>query len=133
MSGGVSSYPGGCPGEACKVGYVGAALISRGENRDNIDPYRGIAANDDPSSPPFDALAPTRAQAAIISLVAEARRLPPNDVAADRPVARRSRRRAVSGQRHRAGALLNPDCSIEELEFLRARLPAAIHRVRSHG
>ena len=100
-------------------------------------PTPGIAADNDPSSPPFGALAPTRAQAAIISLahrswlkrgvfrptmsrLVNLLRAGPVDVPYQ-GAAFRFHHQVSATER---GALFNPDYNLEELEFLRAQVPA---------
>jgi FkbM family methyltransferase len=92
---------------------------------------------DTDSSPPFGALAPNAAQAAIISLAQRTRlkrgafrpmlsrllnlmRVGPVDVSYQ-GASFRLHHQASATER---GALLNPDYNIEELDFLRARTPA---------
>ncbi len=96
----------------------------------------GVAPANDPVSPPFGAFAPTRAQAAIISLAHRSRL----KRGAFRPMLSRLINRLRAGPvdvqyqgaafrfYHQAsaterGALLNPDYNLEELEFLRAHTP----------
>jgi FkbM family methyltransferase len=100
-------------------------------------PSPGIAADNDPSSPPFGAFAPTRGQAAIISLAHRSRL----KRGAFRPMMSRLVNLVRGGPvdvqyqgasfrfYHQAsaterGALLNPDYNLEELDFLRAHTPA---------
>jgi FkbM family methyltransferase len=100
-------------------------------------PPLGMAADNDPSSPPFGALAPTPAQAAIISLAHRSRlkrgafrpmmsrlvellRAGPVDVPYQ-GAAFRFHHLASATER---GALFNPDYNLKELEFLRAHVPA---------
>jgi len=95
----------------------------------------GVAAND-PTPPAFGAFAPTRAQAAIISLAQRTRlkrgafrpmlsrlvnllRAGPVDVAYQ-GASFRFYHQASATER---GALFNPDYNLEELDFLRARTP----------
>ena len=97
----------------------------------------GIAAANDPASPPFGAFAPTRAQQAIISLAHRSRlkrgafrpmlsrlvnllRAGPVDVQYQ-GASFRFYHQASATER---GALFNPDYNLEELDFLRARTPA---------
>jgi len=97
----------------------------------------GIAAANDPTSPSFGAFAPTRAQAAIISLAQRARlkrgafrpmlsrlvnllRAGPLDVQYQ-GASFRFYHQASATER---GALFNPDYNLEELDFLRAHTPA---------
>ena len=99
-------------------------------------PPPGIAAANDPSSPPFGAFAPTPAQAAIISLAHRSRlkrgafrpmmsrlvnllRGGPVDV----PYQGAAFRFYHQGSATERGALFNPDYNIEELDFLRAHVP----------
>jgi len=100
-------------------------------------PPSGIAAANDPSSPPFGAFAPTRAQGLIISLAHRSKlkrgafrpmmsRLV--DLVRGGPVdaqyqgaAFRLYHQASATER---GVLFNPDYNLEELEFLRAHIPA---------
>jgi FkbM family methyltransferase len=99
-------------------------------------PPPGIAAANDPSSPPFGAFAPTPAQAAIISLAHHSRlkrgafrpmmsrlvnllRGGPVDV----PYQGAAFRFYHQGSATERGALFNPDYNIEELDFLRAHVP----------
>jgi FkbM family methyltransferase len=99
-------------------------------------PPRGIAAANDPASPPFGAFAPTRAQAAIITLAHRTRlkrgafrpmlsrlvnllRAGPVDVAYQ-GASFRFYHQASATER---GALFNPGYNLEELDFLRARTP----------
>jgi FkbM family methyltransferase len=96
----------------------------------------GIAPANDPASPPFGAFAPTRAQAAIISLAHRSRlkrgafrpmlsrlinalRAGPVDV----PYQGASFRFYHQGSATERGALFNPDYNLEELDFLRSRTP----------
>jgi FkbM family methyltransferase len=101
------------------------------------NPPAGIAAANDPSSPPFGAFAPTRAQGLIISLAHRSKlkrgafrpmmsRLV--DLVRGGPVdaqyqgaAFRLYHQASATER---GVLFNPDYNLEELEFLRAHIPA---------
>jgi FkbM family methyltransferase len=97
----------------------------------------GIAAANDPTSPPFGAFAPTAAQAAIISLAQRTRlkrgafrpmlsrlvnllRAGPVDVNYQ-GASFRFYHQASATER---GALFNPDYNVEELDFLRAHVPA---------
>jgi FkbM family methyltransferase len=96
----------------------------------------GIAPANDPASPPFGAFAPTRAQAAIISLAHRSRL----KRGAFRPMLSRLINRLRAGPvdvqyqgasfrfYHQAsaterGALFNPDYNLEELDFLRSHTP----------
>jgi FkbM family methyltransferase len=96
----------------------------------------GIAPANDPTSPPFGAFAPTRAQAAIISLAQRTRlkrgafrpwlsrllnllRAGPVDVQYQ-GAAFRFYHQASATER---GALFNPDYNLDELDFLRAHTP----------
>jgi FkbM family methyltransferase len=96
----------------------------------------GIAAANDPASPPFGAFAPTRAQAAIISLaqrtglkrgafrpmlsrLIDLLRGGPVDVQYQ-GASFRFYHQASATER---GALFNPDYNLEELDFLRAHTP----------
>jgi FkbM family methyltransferase len=100
-------------------------------------PPPGIAAANDPTPPPFGALAPNAAQAAIISLAQRSRlkrgafrpmlsrlvnllRAGPVDVQYQ-GASFRFYHQASATER---GALFNPDYNIEELDFLRAHTPA---------
>jgi FkbM family methyltransferase len=100
-------------------------------------PPPGIAAANDPVSPPFGAFAPTPAQHAIISLAQRSRlkrgafrpmlsrlvnllRAGPVDVRYQ-GASFRFYHQASATER---GALFNPDYNLEELDFLRARTPA---------
>jgi FkbM family methyltransferase len=100
-------------------------------------PPPGIAAANDPASPPFGAFAPNAAQHAIISL-AQCTRLKRG---AFRPMLSRLVNLLRAGPvdvryqgasfrfHHQAsaterGALFNPDYNLEELDFLRAHTPA---------
>jgi FkbM family methyltransferase len=101
------------------------------------NPPAGIAAANDPSSPPFGAFAPTRAQGLIISLAHRSKlkrgafrpmmsRLV--DLVRGGPIdaqyqgaAFRLYHQASATER---GVLFNPDYNLEELEFLRAHIPA---------
>ena len=102
----------------------------------NPAPPPGIAAANDPAAPPFGAFAPTRAQAAIISLAHRSRlkrgafrpmlsrlvnllRAGPVDV----PYQGASFRFYHQASATERGALFNPDYNLEELEFLRAHAP----------
>jgi FkbM family methyltransferase len=95
----------------------------------------GIAAANDPASPPFGAFAPTPAQAAIIALAHRSRlkrgafrpmlsrlvsllRAGPVDV----PYQGGSFRFYHQGSATERGALFNPDYNLEELNFLRAQV-----------
>ena len=95
----------------------------------------GIAAANDPASPPFGAFAPTPAQAAIIALAHRSRlkrgafrpmlsrlvsllRAGPVDV----PYQGGSFRFYHQGNATERGALFNPDYNLEELNFLRAQV-----------
>lgn len=99
-------------------------------------PPSGIAPANDPTSPPFDAFAPTRAQAGIISLAQRSRlkrgafrpmlsrllnllRAGPID-AGYQGASFRFYHQTSATER---GALLNPDYNLEELDFLRAHTP----------
>jgi FkbM family methyltransferase len=99
-------------------------------------PPPGIAPANDPTSPPFGAFTPTRAQAAIISLAQGSKlkrgafrpmlsrlvnllRAGPVDVQYQ-GAAFRFYHQASATER---GALFNPDYNLEELDFLRARTP----------
>jgi FkbM family methyltransferase len=96
-----------------------------------------MAPANDPSSPPFGAFAPTRAQAAVISAAHHSRL----KRGAFRPMLSRLINRLRAGPvdvlyqgaafrfHHQAsaterGALLNPDYNLEELEFLRTHTPS---------
>jgi FkbM family methyltransferase len=96
----------------------------------------GIAPANDPASPPFGAFAPTRTQAAVISLAHRSRL----KRGAFRPMLSRLINALRAGPLdvhyqgapfrfyHQAsaterGALFNPDYNLEELDFLRARTP----------
>jgi FkbM family methyltransferase len=100
-------------------------------------PPPGIAAANDPASPPFGAFAPTPAQAAVISLAQRSRL----KRGAFRPMLSRLVRLLRAGPvdvryqgalfrfYHQAsaterGALFNPEYNLEELDFLRAHTPA---------
>jgi FkbM family methyltransferase len=100
-------------------------------------PPPGIAAANDPASPPFGAFAPTPAQHAIISLAQRSRlkrgafrpmlsrlvqllRAGPVDVRYQ-GASFRFYHQASATER---GALFNPDYNLEELDFLRAHTPA---------
>ena len=99
-------------------------------------PPPGIAPANDPALPPYGAFAPTRAQAAIISLAQRTRlkrgafrpmlsrlvnllRAGPVDVQYQ-GAAFRFYHQASATER---GALFNPDYNLEELDFLRAHTP----------
>jgi len=99
-------------------------------------PPPGIAAANDPAAPPFGAFAPTRAQAAIISLAHRSRlkrgafrpmlsrlvnllRAGPVDV----PYQGASFRFYHQASATERGALFNPDYNLQELDFLRAHTP----------
>ena len=99
-------------------------------------PLPGIAAANDPASPPFGAFAPTSTQAAVISLVHRSGlkrgafrptmsrlvnllRGGPLDV----PYQGAAFRFYHQGSATERGALFNPDYNIEELDFLRAHVP----------
>ncbi len=99
-------------------------------------PPPGIAAANDPASPPFGAFAPTRAQAAIISLAHRSKL----KRGAFRPMLSRLLHLLRGGPvdvryqgasfrfYHQAsaterGALFNPDYNLAELDFLRAQTP----------
>jgi FkbM family methyltransferase len=99
-------------------------------------PPPGIAPANDPTSPPFGAFTPTRAQAAIISLAQGSKlkrgafrpmlsrlvnllRAGPVDVQYQ-GAAFRFYHQASATER---GALFNPDYNLKELDFLRARTP----------
>src|SRR2546423_3661776 len=99
-------------------------------------PPPGIAAANDPTPPPFGAFAPTRAQAAIISLAQRSRlkrgafrpmlsrlvnllRAGPVDVQYQGASFRFYHQTSATER----GALLNPDYNLEELDFLRAHTP----------
>ena len=103
----------------------------------SLTPPPGIAPANDPTSPPFGALAPTSAQAAIIALAQRSRlkrgafrpmlsrlvnllRAGPVDVQYQ-GVSFRFYHQASATER---GALFNPDYNLEELDFLRAHVPA---------
>jgi FkbM family methyltransferase len=96
----------------------------------------GIAAANDPASPPFGAFAPTAAQAAVIALAQRSRlkrgafrpmlsrllnllRAGPVDV----PYQGASFRFYHQASATERGALFNPDYNLEELDFLRAHTP----------
>jgi FkbM family methyltransferase len=96
----------------------------------------GLAPANDPASPPFGAFAPTRAQAAIVSLAHRSRlkrgafrpmlsrlinalRAGPVDVHYQ-GASFRFYHQASATER---GALFNPDYNLEELDFLRAHTP----------
>jgi FkbM family methyltransferase len=96
----------------------------------------GIAAANDPASPPFGAFAPTQAQATIIALAQRSRlkrgafrpmlsrllnllRAGPVDV----PYQGASFRFYHQASATERGALFNPDYNLEELDFLRAHTP----------
>ncbi len=96
----------------------------------------GIAVANDPVPPAFGAFAPTRAQAAVISLAQRSRlkrgafrpmlsrlinllRAGPVDV----PYQGASFRFYHQASATERGALFNPDYNLEELDFLRARTP----------
>src|SRR5471032_290338 len=96
----------------------------------------GIAAANDPASPPFGAFAPTRAQAAVIALAQRSKlkrgafrpmlsrllhllRAGPVDVRYQ-GASFRFYHQASATER---GALFNPDYNLEELDFLRAHTP----------
>jgi len=97
---------------------------------------RGIAAANDPAAPPFGAFAPTRAQAAIISLAQRSKlkrgafrpmlsrlvnllRAGPVDVQYQGASFRFYHQTSATER----GALFNPDYNLEELDFLRAHTP----------
>ena len=99
-------------------------------------PPPGIAAANDPASPPFGAFAPTRAQAAVISLAHRTRlkrgafrpmlsrlvhllRTGPVDIRYQ-GASFRFYHQASATER---GALFNPDYNLAELDFLRAQTP----------
>ncbi len=101
-------------------------------------PASGIAAANDPTSPPFGAFAPTPAQAAIISLAHHSRlkrgafrptlsrliglvRGGPVDVPYQGAAFRFYHQHSATER----GALFNPDYNLEELDFLRAQVPEA--------
>jgi FkbM family methyltransferase len=96
----------------------------------------GIAAANDPASPPFGAFAPTHAQAAVIALAQRSKlkrgafrpmlsrllnllRAGPVDV----PYQGASFRFYHQASATERGALFNPDYNLEELDFLRAHTP----------
>jgi FkbM family methyltransferase len=96
----------------------------------------GIAAANDPAAPAFGAFAPTRAQAAIISLAQRSRlkrgafrpmlsrlinllRVGPVDVPYQGALFRFYHQASATER----GALFNPDYNLEELDFLRAHTP----------
>jgi FkbM family methyltransferase len=102
----------------------------------NSAPLSGIAAANDPTSPPFGAFAPTRAQAAVIALAHRSRlkrgafrpmlsrlvnllRAGPVDVSYQ-GASFRFYHQASATER---GALFNPDYNLEELAFLREYTP----------
>ena len=104
--------------------------------RISAPPHR-IAAANDPAAPPFGAFAPTRAQAAVISLAQRSKlkrgafrpmlsrlvnllRAGPVDVQYQ-GASFRFYHQASATER---GALFNPDYNLEELDFLRAHTPA---------
>ena len=74
-----------------------APLCTRYEDHLKPSTLPGIAPANDPTSAPFGAFAPTRAQAAIMSL--------------------------AQGTRLKRGALFNPEYNLVELDFLRANTP----------
>ena len=100
------------------------------------DPPVRIAAANDPAAPPFGAFAPTRAQAAVISLAQRSKlkrgafrpmlsrlvnllRAGPVDVAYQGASFRFYHQTSATER----GALFNPDYNLEELDFLRAHTP----------
>jgi FkbM family methyltransferase len=100
-------------------------------------PPPGIAAANDPAAPPFGAFAPTRAQAAIISLAQRSKlkrgafrpmlsrlvnllRAGPVDVQYQGASFRFYHQTSATER----GALFNPDYNLQELDFLRAHTPA---------
>jgi FkbM family methyltransferase len=101
-------------------------------------PSPRIAAANDPAAPPFGAFAPTRAQAAIISLAQRSKlkrgafrpmlsrlvnllRAGPVDVQYQGASFRFYHQTSATER----GALFNPDYNVEELDFLRAHTPAS--------
>jgi FkbM family methyltransferase len=99
-------------------------------------PPLGIPPANDPASPPFDAFAPTPAQAAIISLARRSRlkrgafrpmlsrllnllRAGPVDAKYQGACFRLYHQTSATER----GALFNPDYNLEELDFLRAHTP----------
>jgi FkbM family methyltransferase len=101
-------------------------------------PSPRIAAANDPAAPPFGAFAPTRAQAAIISLAQRSKlkrgafrpmlsrlvnllRAGPVDVQYQGASFRFYHQTSATER----GALFNPDYNLEELDFLRAHTPAS--------
>jgi FkbM family methyltransferase len=122
-------------GVAGKTGYACAASASFEEFLTTSMPTH-IAAANDPAQPPFGAFAPTRAQAAIISLAQRSRlrrgafrpmltrlvnllRAGPIDVQYQHA----SFRFYPQASATERGALFNPDYNLEELDFLRAHTP----------
>ena len=100
------------------------------------DPSPRIAAANDPAAPPFGAFAPTRAQAAIISLAQRSKlkrgafrpmlsrlvnllRAGPVDVQYQGASFRFYHQTSATER----GALFNPDYNLQELDFLRAHTP----------
>jgi FkbM family methyltransferase len=126
-----------CVGPARKVGYVSAHSQDLDEKILTLStPPPGLAPANDPTSPPFGAFAPTRAQATIISLAQRSGlkrgafrpmlsrlvnllRAGPVDVRYQ-GAAFRFYHQASATER---GALFNPDYNLEELDFLRAHTP----------
>jgi FkbM family methyltransferase len=131
--------PRGNIGTTHKLGYACVASARFHEDFLTISaPPRGNAATvaNDPSPPPFGAFAPTRAQAAIISLAQRSRlkrgafrpmlsrlvnllRPGPVDVQYQ-GASFRFYHQASATER---GALFSPDYNLEELDFLRAHTP----------
>jgi FkbM family methyltransferase len=124
-------------GTARKTGYA-CGRLRKVIDEDVLTPTPSprIAAANDPAAPPFGAFAPTRAQAAIISLAQRSKlkrgafrpmlsrlvnllRAGPVDV----PYQGASFRFYHQTSATERGALFNPDYNLEELDFLRAHTP----------
>jgi FkbM family methyltransferase len=113
-----------------------APLCTFSEDRLKASTLPGIAPANDPTSPPFGAFAPTRAQAAIISLAQRSRlkrgafrpmmsrllnllRAGPLDVQYQGASFRFYHQTSATER----GALFNPEYNLVELDFLRAHTP----------
>ncbi len=123
-------------GAGRKVGYLDAVAFSGGTLLARSGPYPRVAAANDPAAPPFGTFAPTRAQAAIISLahhsglkrgafrpmlsrLVNLLRTGPLDVQYQGASFRFYHQTSATER----GALFNPGYNIEELDFLRAHTP----------
>ena len=123
-------------GAGRKVSFSAAVAPIRRDHFDTLSPSPRIAAANDPAAPPFGAFAPTRAQAAVISLAQRSKlkrgafrpmlsrlvnllRAGPVDVQYQGASFRFYHQTSATER----GALFNPDYNLEELDFLRAHTP----------